>query len=116
MPAPAPGAERPYGIGRYPPAPPPLVRGWYNARWREHPAWAAIPGAVIAPADDWAASQGATDPLRPDLRRDDERVVNRLLLKPHHLREAPPAEQLDVEHFLDRRLELQHVADAPRGQ
>ena len=43
-------------------------------------------------------------------------MVDRVLLEAHHLREAHAAEQLDVEDLLHGGLELQHAADAPRGQ
>ena len=46
---------------------------------------------------------------------DDERVMERVLSKAHHLRELETIQQLNVEDLLHGGLELQHSADAGAG-
>src|SRR5262245_54799409 len=50
------------------------------------------------------------------LRRDDECMLNRVVLKSDYLRKAHASEQLNVEDLFHGGLEFQHCADAPAHQ
>ena len=49
-------------------------------------------------------------------RRNDKRVLNRLLLKSNHLRESQPRQELHIEDLFHGGLEFQHCTDPPAGE